>query len=66
MLYTSESRALCTTEIAVHTPLGIVPADYQLIIVDIPDEIKISEIKKSTIACRLGPISTSQLHTTDW
>ena len=28
ILYTSESRSLCTAEIAVHTPLGNVPADY--------------------------------------
>ena len=26
MLYTAENRALCTAEIAVHTPLGIVPS----------------------------------------
>ena len=31
MLYTSSSRALCTAEIAVHTPLGIVPTDYVII-----------------------------------
>lgn len=45
MLYTSQSRALCTTEIAVHTPLGILPKDYQLITLHIPDELKIKELK---------------------
>lgn len=45
MLYTSQSRALCTTEIAVHTPLGILPKDYQLISLHIPDELKIKELK---------------------
>lgn len=44
MVYTSESRALCTAEIAVHTPLGILPDDYQLIIIEIPDHIKIFKI----------------------
>ena len=38
ILYTSASRALCTTEIAVHMPLGIIPKDYQLVTIDIPDD----------------------------
>jgi len=37
MLYTSDSRALCVTEIAVHLPLGILPKNYQLISIEIPD-----------------------------
>jgi len=48
MLYTSASRALCTTEIAVHTPLGNIPADYSIISIEIPDdsvcEIDISKL----------------------
>lgn len=44
MVYTSESRALCTTEIAVHTPLGNLPLDYELISIEIPDTIKIQEL----------------------
>jgi len=43
MVYTSESRALCTAEIAVHTQLGILPNDYTLVTIDIPDSIKILE-----------------------
>ena len=38
MLYTSQSIALCVTEIEVHVPLGILPKDYQLIHIEIPDE----------------------------
>ncbi len=34
---TSESKALCTSEIAVHTPVGILPLDYKLITIEIPD-----------------------------
>ena len=30
MVYTSSSRALCTAEIAVHLPLGLVPSGYHL------------------------------------
>jgi len=39
LLYTSDSRALCVTEIAVHTPLGILPDNYQLISIEIPDAL---------------------------
>lgn len=42
MLYTSNSRALCTTEIAVHTPLGIIPKDYLLITLEVPDRLKLA------------------------
>ncbi|MBE0637683.1 MAG: RES family NAD+ phosphorylase [Bacteroidales bacterium] len=38
MLYTSQTRALCTAEMAVHTPLGIMPEDYALIIIEIPED----------------------------
>lgn len=46
MVYTSESRALCNTEIAVHTPLGNLPLDYKLISIEIPDDILIQELAK--------------------
>jgi len=49
LVYTSESRALCTTEIAVHTPLGNLPLDYQLITIEIPDEIKIHKTDTLTL-----------------
>jgi RES domain-containing protein len=44
LLYTSQSRALCTTEIAVHTPLGIIPSDHSIISIHIPDNIQMLEI----------------------
>lgn len=40
MVYTSDSRALCTAEIAVHTPLGLLPMDYEIITIEIPDSVK--------------------------
>ena len=43
MVYTSASRALCITEIAVHTPLGNLPSDYKLISIEIPDDVPIQE-----------------------
>ena len=45
MVYTSESRALCTTEIAVHTPLGILPLDYVIIAIEIPKAMAIEELE---------------------
>lgn len=36
MIYTSESRALCIAEVAVHLPMGILPEDFTLITIDIP------------------------------
>lgn len=49
LIYTSESRALCTTEIAVHTPLGNVPLDYCITSFQIPNDISILEIKSADI-----------------
>lgn len=43
IIYTGESRALCTAEIAVHTPLGIVPTDYFVQKIKLP-KLKILEI----------------------
>ncbi len=49
MVYTSESRALCTTEIAVHTPLGILPLDYVIIAIEIPKTMVIQELKNAEL-----------------
>ena len=48
LIYTSASRALCVAEIAAHTPLGIVPKDYELISIEIPGAIAISEVKPTS------------------
>ena len=37
MIYTAQSRALANLEVAVHIPLTIVPKDYYLISIKIPD-----------------------------
>ena len=49
MLYTSESIALCTVEIAVHMPLGIVPLDYYLVRIELPDFDIIPEVKAADL-----------------
>ena len=44
LLYTCANRALCTTEIAVHVPLGITPRDYFLMTIEIPGHSKMLEV----------------------
>lgn len=38
MLYACQSRALAMAEVAVHIPLGILPDDYVLLTLYVPDE----------------------------
>jgi len=49
MVYTSESRALCVTEIAVHTPLSILPSDYEIVSIDLPSDMSVYKIKESDL-----------------
>jgi RES domain-containing protein len=49
MLYTSQSRALCLAEIAVNLPIGIIPIDYYLIEIEIPETAAIFEIETSKL-----------------
>lgn len=37
MIYTGQNVSLCMVEVAVHLPFGIVPVDYELITIEIPD-----------------------------
>lgn len=48
MLYTGENISLCMAEVAVHMPLGIVPKDYEIISLEIPDD-EIMELSKSKL-----------------
>jgi RES domain-containing protein len=41
MVYTSSSRSLCTAELAVHLPLGIIPVNFMIVSIEIPARIKI-------------------------
>ena len=49
MLYTSGSRALCVAEIAVHLPLGIVPDNFTMLSIEIPDNLPIGETDESKL-----------------
>ncbi|MDB5117116.1 MAG: superfamily protein [Mucilaginibacter sp.] len=44
ILYTAASRALAVVEIAVHTPLGIMPVNYFLATLILPDDNSILKI----------------------
>lgn len=50
MLYTSQSRALCTTEIAVHSPLGNIPTDYWINSIEFPDSAGIFDVELTSLS----------------
>ncbi len=48
LVYTGQNISLCMAEVAVHMPLGIVPKDYELIHIEIPEE-EIQELSKKEL-----------------
>jgi len=52
MIYTSSSRALSTAEIAVHTPVGLIPENYYLVEIEVPDNPKIEEVSVSQLPAK--------------
>ncbi len=49
MIYTSESRALCIAELAMHLPLVIVPEDFSFISLIIPGNIPVFNLPKDQL-----------------
>lgn len=49
VVYTADSRALATSEVAVHISLGILPKDYFMVEIEIPSFIKIKEIQNEDL-----------------
>ncbi len=49
VVYTSQSRALAVTELAVHVPLGIIPPDMVMTTIDIPDDVEVYSIESATL-----------------
>lgn len=49
LVYTGMSRALCTTEIAVHTPLGNIPDDYFLVSIELPAKAPILKLDEKKL-----------------
>lgn len=44
VIYTAQTRALANSEVAVHISLGILPKDYFMVEIEIPDEITIGQL----------------------
>ena len=67
VVYTSQSRALCVAEVAVHAQLGIIPDYYSIVIIEIPDELEMLKIKISDLEndWRQFPYSLSTIQTGD-
>lgn len=49
VIYTAESRALACSEVAVHLPLGILPDDYYMVEIEIPDGLPVEKINEKTL-----------------
>ena len=61
MVYTSQSRALAFVELAIHIPVGIVPKDYFLISINVPDTVSIHKLPDTDLppGWRSNPHSNS-------
>lgn len=44
VVYTSQSRALAVVELAVHIPSSIIPKDFKLVTIEIPDEMSVYQV----------------------
>ena len=49
VVYAAQTRALANSEIAVHISLGLLPKDYYMVEIEIPDTIKICEIREDEL-----------------
>jgi len=48
-LYTSGSRALAVLEIAVHVPFGIMPTNYYMITIEVPEGASMTKIETADL-----------------
>ncbi|TDH18477.1 RES domain-containing protein [Segetibacter sp. 3557_3] len=49
VLYTSESRALANLELIVHTSPGVIPIDYYLLEIEMPDDAPIFYVTEANL-----------------
>lgn len=49
LIYTSANRSLAMAEVAVHLTLATLPDDFQMISIEIPDNIKMAEINEDDL-----------------
>lgn len=49
VLYSAENRSLSALEVAVHLPLGIIPLDYYLTTIFVPDAVPFDVLEESLL-----------------
>ncbi|MHC1775640.1 MAG: RES family NAD+ phosphorylase [Lentimicrobium sp.] len=49
MIYTAESRALAMAEVFVHLSLAMMPHDYQMLTIDIPEPVSVKVLDCDTL-----------------
>ena len=59
VIYTAQTRALANSEVAVHISLGILPSDYHIVEIEIPDSLKIQELKVSELPSEWNAIPSN-------
>ena len=65
LIYTAQNRSLAMAEVAVHLTLATLPEDYVMVIIDIPDEIKLKQLTEANLPADWQefphPISTQDI-----
>jgi RES domain-containing protein len=49
LIYCADSRALAMAEVAVHLSLGLLPKDYEMVELEIPDEVSLSSLAPANL-----------------
>jgi RES domain-containing protein len=49
MVYTGETRALCSTEVAVHSPFGVIPDNYFMVSINLTNHSSVKRISLDTL-----------------
>lgn len=59
VVYTADSRALANSEVAVHIPLGILPKDYYMVEIEIPESVQVRELQIKELPLRWDAIPST-------
>jgi RES domain-containing protein len=49
LIYCADSRALAMAEVAVHLSLGLLPKDYEMVELEIPDEVSLRSLAPANL-----------------
>lgn len=61
VVYTACSRALAVLEVAVHIPFGIIPKEYFMVAIDVPDTASIYELKENELPANWNRLPISRV-----